>query len=157
MLNKSLVSKVAVVGAFVLAAGSALAWRGGPGRGPESFKSRLLYRIGEAVDSVEPLTADQKREIGNIIDNAAEQMRGRQKARRAMLDRASTLFEADTIDTDAVAKLRAEHRQQAEAMADTVTEALEQLHDVLTPKQRQAVANELREMAEHHGPGGWRR
>ena len=66
------------------------------------------------------------------------------------MEQALAIFEADTIDPAQLAALAAQHEAEHRQMADAITQSITEVHDVLTPVQRRAVADWLRT----HRPGG---
>jgi hypothetical protein len=68
------------------------------------------------------------------------------------MEEALTLFEADVVDAGRVATFRAQREAEHRQMADAITQAVTEVHDVLTPGQRKAVADWIR--ANRPGPRG---
>jgi hypothetical protein len=68
------------------------------------------------------------------------------------MEEALALFEADVLDPGRVATFRAQRETEHRQVADAITLALTEVHDVLTPAQRKAVADWIR--ANRPGPRG---
>jgi Spy/CpxP family protein refolding chaperone len=58
----------------------------------------------------------------------------------------------DKLDTQALEKLRAEQVQRLEQKSRAFTEALAEMHEILTPEQRNVVVQQLKE--KRHGRWG---
>jgi uncharacterized membrane protein len=67
------------------------------------------------------------------------------------VDEALRLFESDTMDAASVAALRADAEARHRAVGDAIAQAITEIHDTLTPGQRQVVAAYVRtHHALHH-------
>ena len=73
------------------------------------------------------------------------------QTRKAHMAEALALFEADTIDPGRVAAFRAQRQAEHAQVADAITQSLTEVHDVLTPVQRKAVADWIRNHRGGHG------
>lgn len=69
---------------------------------------------------------------------------------RAHMEEALKLFEADRVDPNQLAGLRAQREAEVAKLSDVVTQALLEVHDTLTPQQRRVVTEELRAMRAAH-------
>jgi hypothetical protein len=134
---------IAVVGALVVAiiAGGA-AWASG--RGHEAFaKRRIARHIDAALDAVNA-SPQQRTAIHAARDHVFDTFAESHKARQADLQQALALWQADRLDPDGVAKLRARHQAEAQQAGDAIVQALSDAHDALTAPQRQQLATYLR-------------
>jgi hypothetical protein len=73
------------------------------------------------------------------------------QTRGGHMDEALALFEADTIDPGRVTAFRTQREAEHRQVADAISQALVDVHDVLTPAQRKAVADYVRA----HRRGHW--
>jgi Spy/CpxP family protein refolding chaperone len=60
------------------------------------------------------------------------------------MDEALALFEADAVDPGRVAAFRTQREAEHRQVGDAIVQALTEVHDVLTPAQRKAVADWIR-------------
>src|SRR5262249_15374627 len=111
-------------------------------------------RLDEALDEA-GVTAEQRPQIDAARDQLFATLGAlhAEETLPAALERALKLFEADRVDTAAVAALRAEHVERMHKVADAVEQALFDHHDALTPAQRQALVANARAMHERFGAG----
>lgn len=129
---------------------SASVWAGhGRFHNSEHFGERILDKIEDALEDDAPLSDGQEKAIQDLIKRTQAQMHNKHQDRAAHMDKALTLFTQDEVDAKAVEGLKQEHQAAARQMSDTVSRALIELHDILTPQQRQLLANHMRERAKH--------
>jgi len=76
-------------------------------------------------------------------------MEAQRQTRGQHMAQALALFEADTLDPAQLAAFAAQHEAEHKQMADAITQAIGEVHDVLNPVQRRAVADWIRT----HRPG----
>jgi Spy/CpxP family protein refolding chaperone len=107
--------------------------------------------IDEALEPAS-VTAEQRAKIYAARDRAFAAVEAHRQTRGAHLDEALSLFEADVMDAGRLATFRAQREAQHRQVADAITQALTEVHDVLTPPQRKAVADWIR--ANHPGRRG---
>lgn len=138
----------------VIAAGlitGVTAWaHGGPGGRTAIMKRVATAVIDEALDQAK-VTADQRAKIYAARDRVFAALETGRAGRRARGEEVLRLFEADQMDTTKVEALRHQTEADHRAIADVVTQALVEVHDVLTPVQRKAIADYVREHRRHQG------
>ncbi len=134
----------------LLAAGTVFAGRG-YFRDPERIKDRVFEHLEEALEDTAPLSKQQEQAVSALFDRSFEAVHQGRDQRWAMADKALGIFAAERIDEGAVTQLREAHRAEMQQMEERITGALRELHDILTPKQRQAVAAYARDMKGRHG------
>jgi periplasmic protein CpxP/Spy len=108
--------------------------------------------LGRALDSVNA-TPEQRTRIREIMQGAAADVRQQREASRGLREQAVALFAAPTVDARAVEALRQQMVQQHDQSSRRWTQALLDASAVLTPEQRQQLAERLkqrREMGERH-------
>ena len=143
-------------GAVVAAAGlitgaAAFAHDGGAGFRHGMMKRMATAMIDEALAPAN-VTPEQRARIYAARDRAFAAVEAHHQTRGAHIAEVLALFEADTIDPGRVAALRAQGEADRRQVADAITQSLTEVHDVLTPVQRKAVADWIR--AHHPGHGG---
>lgn len=133
----------------VMAAGlvtGAVAFAHGGGAG---FRHGMMKRMATAMidEAFEPanVTPEQRAKIYAARDRAFAAFEAQHQTRGTHVAEALALFEADTIDTTRVAAFRAQREAAHRQVADTITQSLTEVHDVLTPAQRKAVAAWIRQ------------
>ena len=142
-------SLAAVVGVGVVTAVAAFAHGGGPGR-PAMMKRIASAMIDEALEPAN-VTADQRAKIYAARDRAFAAFETQRQTRGAHMAEALALFEADTVDPARLATFRAQHEAEHRQVADAVSQAIVDVHDVLTSAQRKTVANWVRAHRPGHG------
>jgi Spy/CpxP family protein refolding chaperone len=125
------------------AAGGAVAW-GAHGGGRHAIMKRMIAAaVDEALDEAK-VTPDQRAQITQIRDRALAAVEQAHGSRHAHLEEGLRLFEADQVDP---ARVEAFHRQadeERQRMRDAIHQAIVDVHGVLTPVQRRAVADFVR-------------
>ncbi len=108
--------------------------------------------LGRALDSVNA-SPEQRTRIREIMQSAAADVRQQRQASRGLREQAMALFMAPTVDARAVEALRQQMVQQHDQSSRRWTQALLDASAVLTPEQRQQLAERMtqrREMGERH-------
>ena len=152
--RRAIVGSVAVV-VLGLAAGVAAvaAWAHGGGPG---FRHGMMKRMATAMidEALEPaqITPEQRAKIYAARDRAFAAVEAQHQTRQSHMAEALALFESDTVDAGRLAAFRTQRETEHRRVADAITQSLTELHDVLTPVQRKAVADWIR--AHKHGHGG---
>lgn len=129
----------------------AFAHRGHFGSGPldpaefDARIERILKHLYVEIDATDP----QKQQLEPIIKQAAQDLLPLRERMRAARGEALALLSAETIDRSAIERLRAEQLQLAETASKRLTVALADAAEVLTPEQRQALAERLRHRRRH--------
>lgn len=110
------------------------------------------HMLGRALDAVNA-TPEQRARIADIMKAAAADVRQQREASRGLREQAMTLFAQPTVDARAVEALRQQMVQQHDQSSRRWTQALLDASAVLTPEQRQQLAERMkqrRELAERH-------
>lgn len=109
------------------------------------FKKRFVAAmIDDALDAAD-VTPEQRAQVHQARDRVFAAFEARRQDHEASLEEALALFESDRLDP---AQIETLHRRREEArrqIAETVHQALADVHGVLTPEQRKAVADYIRE------------
>jgi Spy/CpxP family protein refolding chaperone len=142
MKRRALIAGLVVLAIGIAAGAVAFAW-GGPGHRAGIMKRFVAAAIDDAIDQA-GVSAEQRAAIHAARDRVWASVEQHRQARGAQVEDALRLFEADRVDAAQVAALRqareAEHRQ----LADTIAQAILEVHDILTPAQRKALADYVR-------------
>jgi Spy/CpxP family protein refolding chaperone len=113
--------------------------RGGAPLDPAAMEERLDRMLKHAYVEIDA-TPEQRQKIDPIVKQAAEELRPlRQKVRDARREGVK-LFSAETIDRDAIERLRQEQIAAADTASKRFTRALADVAEVLTPEQRKTLA-----------------
>ena len=113
------------------------------------MKRMVSAAIDEALEPAK-LTPDQRAKIYATRDRAFATIQAQHQTRRVRMEQVLAIFEADTIDPAQLAALAAQREAEHRQITDAITQSITEVHDVLTPVQRRAVADWLRT----HRPGG---
>ena len=144
--------------AMLFVAGRVSAWHGtdaGPGDRWRAHAARILDRMLADIDASE----EQAARIRTIADETLELVTASHasdasdKESRDDGETLRALITADPPDRAALEALRSEHLARADALSEAVVAKLVEVLEVLTPEQRQQLAEKLDEhRAHHHGP-----
>jgi Spy/CpxP family protein refolding chaperone len=148
--RRTILGSLAVLGVGLVTTMAAFAQGGGHGR-PAMMKRFVSSMIDEALEPAN-VTADQRAKIYAARDRAFAAMEAQRQTRGAHMDEALALFESDTVDPGRVATFRAQREAEHRQVADAISQAITDVHDVLMPTQRKAVADWIR--ANHPGHRG---
>jgi len=130
----------------------ARAYAHGPGGTHAGMMKRMISAaLDEALDQA-AVTAPQRTAIYASRDRAFAAFEANRADRMAQRDQVLALFEGDHLDAAQLQAVHAQMEQRHQAIRDAVTQAVIEIHDTLTPSQRQIVANYARTF----GPRGMR-
>ena len=153
LTRRTILGAVAVVGVgLALMTGVTAFAHGGPGGRHGAVMKRFVSSLIDEALAPAQITADQRTRIYAARDRAFAAMEAQRQTRGAHLDEALRLFEADTVDAGRLAAFRTQREAEHRQVADAIVQALTEVHDVLTPAQRKAVADWVR--ANHPGLRG---
>jgi Spy/CpxP family protein refolding chaperone len=149
--RRTILGSLAVLGVGLITTVAAFG-HGGPGGRHGMFMKRFVSSmIDEALEPAN-VTPEQRAKIYAVRDRTFAAMEAHRQTRGTHMEEALTLFEADVVDAGRVATFRAQREAEHRQMADAITQAVTEVHDVLTPGQRKAVADWIR--ANRPGPRG---
>jgi len=110
------------------------------GQGPMSgMGGPGMERMLDSVDATEA----QRAEIAKIMDAARTELAGQREAGQALRAQMMELFAQPTVDAAAVEALRKQMQAQREVGSQRMTQAMVQASQVLTPEQRQQIAERM--------------
>ena len=131
-----------LVGAGAVAVGA----HAGRGHMMKRFVSSM---IDDALDAAQ-VTPAQRTTIHQARDRAFAAVETHRKDRRIRLELGLALFEGDRLDQQGVHEFVQQREQEHRLIADAIGQALIDVHDVLTPAQRKALADYVRSHARRH-------
>jgi Spy/CpxP family protein refolding chaperone len=120
---------------------------GGPGLAMAS--PRHLDRMLDSINA----TAEQRTQIQQILGTAREELKGQREQARTLRQQSAALFAQPTVDARAAEALRAQMVAQHDAASKRMLQAMLDVSRVLTPEQRQKMAERMqqrRSMMERH-------
>jgi Spy/CpxP family protein refolding chaperone len=106
---------------------------------PEEFRERFDRATERALERMDA-TEEQKARIRPIADDLAAAMYGFREEHKALRDRFVEAFEAERVDPEEVAKIRAEALALTDRATGELAEAIIRASEVLTPEQRRKLA-----------------
>ena len=118
----------------------------------EARVNRLLGHLYVEIDASDA----QKQKIDPIVKAAAKDLFPLRQKMRDIRRQQRELFTADKVDRAAIEKLSAERSRLVEQMSRRFTQALVDVAEVLTPAQRQQLAERFGRFGGGHGRHGWR-
>lgn len=117
-----------------------------PGDRWRAHAARMLDRLLADIDASE----EQAARIRAIADETLELVAAAHSDGRDDGETLRALITADPPDRAALEALRSEHLARADALSEAVIAKLSELLEVLTPEQRQQLAEKLDEHRAHH-------
>lgn len=144
MLNRR--ALIATVGVGLLGlVGAVSAFALGPGHGGRHgmMKRFVSSMIDEVLDEAQ-VTPEQRARIHAARDRALAVIEEHGKDRQARFEEGLALFEADQVDPARLAAFRADREAEHRRVADAISEAIAEAHEVLTPAQRKVVTDWVR-------------
>ena len=130
----------------------ARAWAQGPGGMHGGMMKRMISAaLDEALDQA-AVTAEQRTAIHASRDRAFAAFEANRPDRRAQRDQVLALFEGDRLDASQLQAVHAQMEQRHHAIRDAVAQSIVEIHDTLTPAQRQKLADMVKS---HHPQGGF--
>jgi periplasmic protein CpxP/Spy len=132
-------------------------WGGDDGeRGGMGRHGGGMHGIGRVMDEIDA-TPEQEKKLFAIFDGVRGEMRDTMIDFRSTRGEVIDILGAATIDRDAVEKLRAERVAAMDAASKTMSAALVEAAEVLTPEQRAKLAAFIEERGEGRrgGFGRW--
>ena len=131
-------------GAVGLAAAGGAAAYGAHGGGRHAIMKRMVAAaIDDALDEAKA-TPDQRTTINQIRDRAFAAVEQARTSHRAHLEEGLRLFEADRVDPTQVEAFHRQGDEERGRMREAIHQAIVEVHDVLTPVQRRAIAEYVR-------------
>ncbi|MCW5737222.1 MAG: periplasmic heavy metal sensor [Enhydrobacter sp.] len=120
---------------------------------PARYQEHLTKRIDKALSGTDA-TAEQKKQIADILGQSFKDMRATHDQRIQNRKAMTEALQAPTIDPARIEAIRAEQMKIADESSQRFTKALTDAANVLTVQQRQAFFKNWSER--EHGPRGKR-
>lgn len=137
----------ALLGGAAIQHRSAHAWGH---KGKAAIMKRIVSaHIDEVLDDAQ-VSNVQRQTIYGARDRVFAAFENQRGTRRAHLEEALQLFESDRVDTTQLQALRERREAEMQKLADVVTQAITEVHDVLTPQQRRVVTDHIRSFRNAH-------
>jgi protein CpxP len=111
----------------------------GGGRGGMGMFGHMSERVLDRVNA----TADQKAQIKKIAEAAMTDLKSQRESHTALRDEAMKLFAQPTVDANAVEALRQKMLSQHDTASKRISQAMVEASRVLTPEQRQQLADDM--------------
>jgi protein CpxP len=105
---------------------------------------RMLERMLDGVNA----STEQRTRIRELMKAASDDVRQQREASRGLREQLMTLFAQPTVDARAVETLRQQMVQQHDQSSRRWTQALLDASAVLTPEQRQQLAERMKQRRE---------
>lgn len=137
------------IGAVGIVAAAGAAWAG------QNHHRMMTHMITARVEQAEDLidaTPQQRQVIDAAKDSIVSQFAARMEQRKGQRDEILSVLTADNLDTAKLFALADQHAEEVRSMAKVIVPEIQKVHDVLTPAQRQKLAQKIREK---HGDHGW--
>jgi Spy/CpxP family protein refolding chaperone len=148
MTRRTLIGLTAVLAGGLAVGAAAFAYGGYGDR--HGFKKRIVSAvIDDALDAA-AVTPEQRAQVHEARDRVFAAFEAQRRDHAASLEEGLALFESDQLDP---ARLSALHRRRDEArqqIAEAVHQAIADVHRILGPEQRRAVAGYVREQHRGH-------
>ena len=122
---------------------------------PVQAEARVNRMLGHLYVEIDASDA-QKQKIDPIVKAAAKDLFPLRQKMRDIRRQQRELFTADKVDRAAIEKLSAERSRLVEQMSRRFTQALVDVAEVLTPAQRQQLAERFGRFGGGHRRHGWR-
>ena len=145
------VTTIVLIGAAIGVAAlvGARAWAQGSGGMHAGMMKRMISAaLDEALDQA-AVSAEQRTAIHASRDRAFAAFETNRPDRRARREQVLALFEGDRLDASQLQAVHAQMEQRHHTIHDAVAQAIVEIHDTLTPAQRQIVANYARTFGPH--------
>jgi periplasmic protein CpxP/Spy len=113
------------------------------------MKRFVSSMIDDALDAAQ-VTPAQRTTIHHARDRAFAAVEAHRQDRRTRMEQGLVLFEGVRLDPQAVHQFVQQREQEHRVVADAIGQALVDVHGVLTPVQRKALADYVRSHARRH-------
>src|SRR5262249_11827505 len=138
MTRRMTIGVLAVVTAGLVTGVAAFAFAHGARH--SMMKRFVSSAIDDALDAAK-VTAEQRTAVHPARDRVFAAFEQHRRTRTDRLAEALALFEADQVDPARVETLRQQGEDEHRRISEAVSQALVEVHDVLTPEQRRALSD----------------
>ena len=136
------------VGALAVLIMAGAAWAHGPGR-RAMMKQMISKHVAEAEDFVQA-TPDQRARIDASVNNIIGILQAQRQQGGNMHQELVQLLTGDTLTTDQINAVAKAHADKLQALASKIAPEIVNVHDALTPAQRQKLAARAQELHQKH-------
>jgi periplasmic protein CpxP/Spy len=134
------VASVAVLTGFRHAGGCG--GRFGPGGRPEEMAAFMTARVDDALDDIKATDA-QRATVHAAKDRVLEKVKALRGDRRQMHEELLAAWKSDSADKAKLHALVDQRIEEMRAVGHEAVDAAAEVHDALTPEQRQQVAERM--------------
>lgn len=132
--------------------GAAVAQGKGPhGRGA-MMQQMLSQRIAKLEDAINA-TPEQRDQIEKSKETILGALKARREERRSEHAQLIDALTADQLDTGKLFSFAEQRKSDIDAMAKVIIPEIQKVHDILTPQQRQTLAQKAKELRQRHERG----
>ncbi len=135
-----------IAGVTAVVLGSAVAFAGFPWHGGHSEKflrHMVEAHVEEALDSINA-TPDQRQKVAAMQDKLLADFKQNKDARRGLMTTLADQFALDQMDTSALDQAIEPTVQAQSQLRTDLRQAVGELHDLLTPDQRQKLVARMK-------------
>ena len=136
------------VGALAILIAAGAAWAHGPGRG-FMMKQMITKHVAEMEDYIQA-TPQQRTQIEQSRDTILNALQAKKQERGQTHQQVMQLLTADKLNPDDLYKIANQHAQAIQDLSKVIVPEIVKVHDVLTPPQRQKLAQKAQEMQQKH-------
>ena len=138
---------VAALGAVAVLVGAG-AWA--HGRAGRNMQQMITKRVAALEDAIQA-TPQQRAQIEQSRDTILNALQARrQNGQQQTHQKLMQLLTADKLNPDDLYAIADQHAQAMQDMAKVIVPEIVKVHDILTPAQRQMLAQKAQEMRQHH-------
>ncbi len=152
--HRALFAGAALLGALALVGLGMRAWgQEGHGHGEHMAAAEMIQHRVDAMLRIVDATPEQKTRIHDIAQTAEKAIEPVAHDMHDLRSQMIKLLSAPQIDRAALEKLRADHVAEIDTISKTVTQALADAAEALTPEQRAKLADVIAAWGpSHHHP-----
>lgn len=111
----------------------------------QKFMKRIAdAHVEEVMDKINA-TPEQRQKVSAMEDKLIGDFKAIRTAHRASLAKVADAFGQDPLDTQVLDAARAQNQQSIEQLQGDIRQTLQDLHEALTPAQRQQLASLVKE------------
>jgi periplasmic protein CpxP/Spy len=122
---------------------------GGPGSGLPMMHGHMFERMLDGIDT----SPEQRAQIKEIRERAQADLQAQREAGRGLREQGLKLFAQPVVDAQAAEALRQQMLQQHDQASRRMLQAMLEISRVLTPAQRQQLAQKMAERKARHQQG----
>ena len=150
-MNRKMLIGLGALGLLLVGGAAYAMGHGGHGR---MMKHMISARIEDAEDAIEA-TPQQRVAIEQSKATVFKAFEARAQGRQQTHAQVIELLTADKLDPAALYQIADQHAADIQEMAKVIVPEVQKIHDLLTPAQRQKLAELARKHAGHMQGGGF--